>query len=230
MNSAEDRYCLECGAEMRSLSPEEQARGEAAEKQNALNAFTEAQEEFNHAQAVKDEKQKKMCYEAAALHVSVAYSKGSSFFDRADWKTISEIRWKCENELSNLRKRLKTGGVHVPLIKAGNTLYVEVLLNGTKLQKMTLDTGCALTLIPEAAATALSLHLGRVVMIRVADERLVPARQVTLSSIKLENAEAKDVDAHVLSGVNEGLLGMSFLENFKFQIDTENSELILEPK
>ncbi len=234
-NSSEDRYCLECGAEIRSVSQEEQSRGKDLEKQKILNAFMGAEEEFNRAQTIKDEKQKKMCYEAAALHVSVACSKGASFFDRADWKKLSEIKWKCDTALSTLRKRLKMQGVRVPLIKVGSALYVDVLFNETKKHRMILDTGCSSTLISETLAKELLLPPGAFVMSTMADGRLVQSRQVFLSSIKLENAEVKNVTAYMIPGINEellggGLLGMAFLENFKFQIDTENSELILEPQ
>jgi predicted aspartyl protease len=64
-------------------------------------------------------------------------------------------------------------------------------------------------------------------MARLADERIVQSRRIFLSSIKLGSVEVKNVEAFVIPGVNEGLLGMSFFKKFKFQIDLENSELIL---
>jgi len=55
---------------------------------------------------------------------------------------------------------------------------------------------------------------------------------VDIHEVALGAARVHDVKAIVLErdslGVADGLLGMSFLENFIFSIDTQKGELILE--
>ena len=63
---------------------------------------------------------------------------------------------------------------------------------------------------------------------------MVAGRMVSLDTLELGDITARDVKAIILDYENDqssdGLLGMSFLENFKFSIDTKKDELILEKR
>jgi predicted aspartyl protease len=67
----------------------------------------------------------------------------------------------------------------------------------------------------------------------VADGRKIHARYVVLDSVSVQGVEARKVEAAVLSedrdpNMKDGLLGMSFLKRFKFNIDLQNTKLSLE--
>ena len=62
----------------------------------------------------------------------------------------------------------------------------------------------------------------------LADGRTISAHGVTLPRVRIGEFEAEDVEAAVLDDVSiqaEPLLGMSFLGNFKFEIDTQQKRL-----
>jgi len=70
---------------------------------------------------------------------------------------------------------------------------------------------------------------------QTADGRIIDAKFIILDSVSVEGLEVKNVEAVVLleestMNVGDGLLGMSFLNRFNFQIDTVNKKLILEKR
>lgn len=63
-----------------------------------------------------------------------------------------------------------------------------------------------------------------------ADGREIPGRAVTLAQVSVGQFEAEKVEPAVLDAVAinaEPLLGISFLGNFKFEIDTADKSLKL---
>jgi len=71
---------------------------------------------------------------------------------------------------------------------------------------------------------------------RTADGRETSAYLVTLRTLKLDNVEAKDVEAVVMmestaqeqdKELGDGLLGMSFLGRYPIQVDHRRKKLIL---
>ena len=68
----------------------------------------------------------------------------------------------------------------------------------------------------------------------MADGKQINAKQIVLDSIKVENVEAQGVEAAIIldeisdAGLQDGLLGMSFLKKFNFKVDQRNKKLILE--
>ena len=127
------------------------------------------------------------------------------------------------------------GSVKVPLHREGNSLLVDVELNGELDTRLVLDTGATSVQIAPALARKLGLDLSgsERVQCTLADNRTVWARAITLDEVQVGRARVKDVSALVIEtdpSDDGGLLGMSFLENFVFQIDAENSQLILDRK
>lgn len=117
----------------------------------------------------------------------------------------------------------------------GPHIVVSALLNGTLEAKLLLDTGASLVVISKNAAKMLGIDIekggfpsGSTVL---ADGSTAQAILVTLSSVKVGNAEVKNVRTAVLEAVpdmQDGLLGMSFLENFIVSIDGKSKSLVLE--
>lgn len=144
-----------------------------------------------------------------------------SFFD-----TIGEA---LENYESNLHRE------SVILSKTSGNLVVEVKLNGQLTCLMAVDTGASLVTISRNIAGRLELDLGderNEAEFLLADGSKRKGRIVTLKSIEVGNSKAEEVLAAVMDsppgpGV-DGLLGMSFLDNFSVKIDSVNNKLVLE--
>ena len=89
-------------------------------------------------------------------------------------------------------------------------------------------------MIPENVALRLGIDTDKIkqkVEMMLADGRRRKAKIVIIDSVKTGGAEAKNVEAAIIksraSQHTDALLGMSFLKNFLFSIDTENNKLNL---
>jgi clan AA aspartic protease (TIGR02281 family) len=126
-----------------------------------------------------------------------------------------------------------TGRRTVKLEKEGNSYYAEVKINKRNKARLLLDTGATNVQISAWMARKLGLSLSRAekVTVSLADGSTHTARIVTLKELRVGKAKAKNVKALVIEGASiperGGLLGMSFLNRYNFQIDTEKHLLIL---
>ena len=126
------------------------------------------------------------------------------------------------------------GRVVVPLIREGTSYYVRVKLNDRVWGKFLVDTGASAMHISSAMARKLNVKVkrGQAVPVTLAGGVMAEGRLVILNKVQLGDASVEDVRALVLEGdslgLRDGLLGMSFLENFVFQIDARKGELVLE--
>lgn len=124
----------------------------------------------------------------------------------------------------------------ISLDKKYNSLYVDAVLNRRFRTKLILDTGCTDTQISADIARRLGIRpdQGQQVSCQLADGRVVSGRAVNIREVRLGRASAKNVRAVVLDdnkmGQDTGLLGMSFLDNFIFRVDTEKKELVLQKR
>ncbi|MDP2921805.1 MAG: retropepsin-like aspartic protease [Candidatus Omnitrophota bacterium] len=124
----------------------------------------------------------------------------------------------------------------VPLIKRGSSLTTLVLLNRKLKEELVVDTGATDTVISSALAKKLgiSVNKGENVLCQVADGRSVCGKQVRIKEVRVGGAKVYNVQAVVLDsgdmGNSPGLLGMSFLENFVFKVDTEKQILVLQKR
>lgn len=122
----------------------------------------------------------------------------------------------------------------VPLQKEGKSYYVRVKIDQKIWGRFLLDTGASALQISKSMFR--KLNLGRkdsvAIPVTLAGGAVVAGRMVTLDEVKLGEISARHVKSIVLDYEKgqsaDGLLGMSFLENFVFQIDTERQQLILE--
>ncbi|MBT3374241.1 MAG: clan AA aspartic protease [Lentisphaerae bacterium] len=122
----------------------------------------------------------------------------------------------------------------VELEREGNSFYVNVKINRKRKVRLLLDTGATDVQISPALAHKLKLDLRTAERVRctLADGSVTTARVVTLKEVRLSRSvKAQNVQALVLEADRNsgkgGLLGMSFLNHFIFQIDTEAGKLRL---
>ena len=131
---------------------------------------------------------------------------------------------------------MATGRHVVKLTRRGNSLTTNVLLNRKAKVDLIVDTGAADTVISSSLAKkiGISVNKGRNVLCQVADGRSVMGKQINIKEVRVGGAKIYNVQAVVLDsgemGNSPGLLGMSFLNNFVFKVDTEKELLVLQKR
>lgn len=124
----------------------------------------------------------------------------------------------------------------VKLTKIGNILLIDVVLNKKVKAQLVLDTGCTHTQISAKIARKLKIkkNKGEKVLCELANGQKVRGRAVNIKEIKVGKVKAYNVRVIIfdreISGESDGLLGMSFLNNFVFKIDAVKGELTLEKR
>ena len=128
-------------------------------------------------------------------------------------------------------------GKHVvELMMHGSGFTTGVLLNRKVNTEMIVDTGATDTVISSSLAKKLGIPLnkGKTVLYQVADGRTVSGKQINIREVRVGGAKVYNVQAVVLDsgemGDSPGLLGMSFLNNFVFKVDTEKKLLVLQKR
>jgi clan AA aspartic protease (TIGR02281 family) len=125
----------------------------------------------------------------------------------------------------------KPEGFEVHLVRRHELWLAEVILNDRLKRYLVVDTGASLTLISRQIADELGIIIDEnspsIPGSTVSGFILTPL--VTLSSIRVGKAELKDVDVAVytMPSGNDGLLGNSFLNQFRVMIDSVNGKMIL---
>ena len=125
------------------------------------------------------------------------------------------------------------GAVEVPLAPSGNNYLVDVLFNDSVEAKLILDTGASLVDISTEVARKLGYFPGSISVKRTFNTAngAVQHPIVAMPTVKVGNARSVLVDASIndsFEGI-DGLLGMSFLGDYKFEIDRSNNLLVLKP-
>lgn len=115
--------------------------------------------------------------------------------------------------------------------EGGNTFVVDVVLSDGAPTPMVFDSGASLVCLPYQLAIEARVPLdenAEELILSIADGTQVPAKKVILPSLRVGKFEAKNVEAAVLPPqlVNApALLGMSYLRNFQFSLDSDAAAL-----
>lgn len=132
---------------------------------------------------------------------------------------------------------LPPSGVAVPVMKAGRSLVVQTKLNGTRDARLILDTGADITILSRTVAMDIGLLPSAVVATVTLNTAggSVRADVFRVGTVAVGAAEARDVTAAVHdlpdapAGV-DGLLGLTFLDQFLVTVDARKGELHLKPR
>ena len=213
------------------IDQREQLKSELTKRRAALNvaeaAYAETvltiREEFDDVRQKLDQALQHKHAETAFRVLSTNY--GTPL--RPDSQTI----------LSSLDKRIERieqniFSESIKLEVEANSLYVNVVV-GNKTTRMVVDSGASLICLPNRTANELGIGVpsdAPKMRLVLADGRAIPARGVTIPKIRVGEFRATNVAAAVLDAAAseaEPLLGMSFLGNFKFEIDASEKTLKL---
>lgn len=135
--------------------------------------------------------------------------------------------------IDNARQRLGTPGLtDVPLFGTDNHYIVNVRVNnGSRPLNFMLDTGSSYTAISAATARRLGVEVpdnGPMTPLQTANG-IIEAPVITLSSLNVNGAVVNDIDVTVVKslGQYDGLLGLSFLSHFDFNVNQSTHMLTL---
>jgi clan AA aspartic protease (TIGR02281 family) len=118
---------------------------------------------------------------------------------------------------------------------SGNAMVVRAHLNNKVSGNFIVDTGATMVLLHRGLAEKLGLDLtGEEIKATLADGTTQRMPSVNLQSVSVNGMTAFNVfgavsDVPPGKGV-DGLLGMSFLSQFEFRLDTQNGRLVLHPR
>ena len=129
-----------------------------------------------------------------------------------------------------------TGVTHavVPMDLQPKALFVTASINNRQDGNFILDTGATYMSISKEMAEELGLDLTRTEMVPITTANgKIEVPKVVLKSVKVNGLEAKNVEATVMNFKKDasfsGLLGLSFINQFKLTIDPNKGHLLFEP-
>lgn len=125
-----------------------------------------------------------------------------------------------------------TGEIVVPFEWEGSLMRVNVRLNDRVAVPFYVDTAASHVSIPTSVADQLGIDLEsttQTLLTRTANGT-VPLAAVKLASVGLGAAQVSDVRGTINPGLEVGLLGVSFLNNFTYLVDTASQVLVLRPR
>lgn len=138
---------------------------------------------------------------------------------------------------SNNTNTTATTGAGITFPDNENRIYIDATLNRVVPVTLLLDTGAPYLIIRREFARRLgvSVDKGSVIEVSLAG-KTVKALQTTIRTVNVGGRQNSDVLALILlqdtnfPAMKDGLLGMSFLNNYNFKIDYAARQLILDPK
>ena len=115
----------------------------------------------------------------------------------------------------------------------GNTFEVDAVLNGKQVLSMVVDSGASLVCLPYAEAQRAGIEApqdAERLTLQIADGSIVQASRVRIPSVRVGKFSVENVDAAILPpqlSSAPALLGMSFLGQFEFRLDSDAGKLSL---
>ncbi len=129
-----------------------------------------------------------------------------------------------------------TGTRKIQLERVGNSYFAVARLNRKYNVRLLVDTGATHVQISERMARYMGIKTDNAMLVRctLADGSTTYAKLITLKEMSVGGTKVKNVEALVLFSQEgddkHGLLGMSFLDHFRFQIDPDKRLLLLKHK
>ena len=123
--------------------------------------------------------------------------------------------------------------IEVPLIDSNGSFYAEVLLNGRVKASLLVDTGASIVTLSQKIGKRLGynsyINMPKIPFSTAGGTVMSPL--VTLKNMQVGGAKLRDVEANINPHMGEldGLLGMTFLGEYKVEVDKKASIMKLKP-
>jgi aspartyl protease family protein len=163
--------------------------------------------------------------------VNIAVGVYRTNFQTPESIDIGGLIGPVDRRLKQFEKEIFNESIAMELSEGGAFL-VNVTV-GESSVPMILDSGASVICLPAETATRLGILIppgAPQMKLSLADGRSIDARGVVLPKVRVGGFEAENVDAAILapSAISpEPLLGLSFLGNFRFEIDAPGKSLKL---
>jgi clan AA aspartic protease (TIGR02281 family) len=160
--------------------------------------------------------------------VKIALGVMTANFETPRDMTADQILASLDKRIEKIEQEIFSENITLEV--DNGSMYVDVSV-GNKTARMVLDSGATLVSLPATTATELGINIpadARKMQLIMADGRTIDARAVTLARVRVGEFEATNVEAAILDAAATGaepLLGMSYLSNFKFEIDSAAKSL-----
>ena len=154
---------------------------------------------------------------------------------KGELKTMKDAPAEASEPVELLYPEKQSNSYAIPVKAYGDGHFiVEALINGKIKANLMVDTGATMVILSD--------QLGE--RLRITDNKDLPTMSFNtaggkvetplfvLESLKIGNAEVFALEASTnpnFKGGVDGLLGMSFLGEFKLEMDRENSKMLLKP-
>ena len=132
---------------------------------------------------------------------------------------------------SSVRAARLSRELHIPFVREGSLMRVDVRLNDSLTAPFYIDTGASGIALPPQFADRLGIRVGRdtpTVQVSTANG-LVTRPVVVLQSVDLGGARVEGLEATLNPSMDVGLLGGSFFNNFVYRVDAAQSVITLAP-
>lgn len=165
-----------------------------------------------------------------AKDVQIALGVMHTNFGAPKTPTADTVLRTLDQRIAKIEEQIFSETIKMEVIQGA--MFVDVVV-GKKTTRMVVDSGASMITLPSKTAADLGVTVpvdARELKLVLADGSEIPARGVVLPRVRIGQFEAQNVQAAVLdpTAINaEPLLGMSFLGNFKFEIDPTEKSLKL---
>ncbi len=196
---------------------------------SALKGLYSEEKEINAALMQKANKYRTVFQELKDLLAKKGNVESGYEISNEELAFLEEMNEKLREMESDFKKDI------VNYAAEDNQIIVDALINDITLARLVVDTGASIIVISKNVGARLGITdeaIDADIEIIMANGTSVSAKPVTLKSVKVGNAEVRNVQAAILEGNviggADGLLGMSFLSSFVVSVDTAAKKLILE--
>lgn len=160
--------------------------------------------------------------------IEIDASQLRDFLSQESEKRISREQEEERTKNENMSRTVRA-------VQKGNQVIVLAKLNDSVPATLVLDTGASVVVLTKQIAEQAGINLNLiedVIEVELADGSKTKVKQAVLKSLEVEGNRAENVVVAILleepekSHLEDGLLGMSYLNRFNFTLNHENGELV----
>jgi len=145
------------------------------------------------------------------------------------WEKIKQ-QWKAKDEKDRLSKLYN---IQIPLEKYGKHYLIKARINDSIKLNLILDTGASSVSVTSSIMGKYDFHIAKRNVSTSTGNGIAKKHIYLVDKFSIEDVDLYDFNVGELRNYKsnkDGLLGMSFLEKFNWEIDEENNILFLNKK